>query len=111
MENSWKESFVAESTPAPVKRFMIATRNIEKNAPDAETQLKVFSSGRTIFVQNQSNQSGELVIYDMLGRYLKKVQLGPNGITSVQAGTLAGTYLTKASTATESVSKSIMIGK
>ncbi|MDP4240044.1 MAG: T9SS type A sorting domain-containing protein [Bacteroidota bacterium] len=104
-------SFVTESTPAPVKRFIIATRNYEKNAPDENTQLKVFSSGNKVFVQNLSNLNGELVIYDMMGRYLKKANFGPSGVTAISAGTTPGAYVVNASTANERVSKRIFIGE
>ena len=87
------------------------TRDIEKNATYANTQLKVFSSGNTIFVQNLGNQTGEMIVYDMMGRKLKKSSFGPYGVTAVQVGSISGAYVVSAATSNEKVSKRLIIGK
>ena len=110
-ESDTKYTFLAESTSTAVKRFKIATRPIEKNAPDAETQLKVFSSGNTVFVQNLGNQNGEMVLYDIMGRYLKKANFSPYGVTAVQVGDISGAYIVNATTSTERVGKRLIIGQ
>jgi len=102
-------SFTAETTARPVKRFMIATRPID-DATEAATQLKVFNSGNTVFIQNGSNQSGNMVVYDMLGHALREATFGPYGVTAIQIGTVPGVYIAKAATAGEKVSKKIIIG-
>ena len=104
-------SFVAESTPTSVKRFMIATRNIEKDASDKNTQIKVFGSGNTVFVQNLGNLNGEMNIYDMTGRCIKKANFGPYGVTAITVGTIPGAYTANATTSNERVSKRIILGK
>jgi len=104
-------SFVSGSTPVPVKRFMIATRNIEKNAPDANTQLKVFSSGHVVFVQNLGSQNGEMVVYDMMGHLLKRTTFGPLGVTAIQLGAIPGAYVVNAATSSERVSKRVILGE
>jgi len=109
-ESGTAYSFVTESTPTTVKRFMIATRPYEKNASDANTQLKVFSSGSIVFIQNLGNLNGEMVIYDMMGRKLKKVTFGPYGISAVQMNTIPGAYVVNAATTNERVSKRIILG-
>ena len=104
-------SFVAESTPTSVNRFKIATRNIEKDAPDKNTLLKVFSSGNTVFVQNLGSLNGVMNIYDMMGRYIKRANFGPYGVTAVQVGSIQGAYVVNAVTTGERVSKRIILGK
>jgi len=104
-------SFAAETTPTPVKRFKIVTRPYEKDTPDATTQIKVFSSGNTVFVQNSGNLNGEITLYDMTGRTLKKSTFGPYGITALQIGSISGAYVVKAYTSNENVSKRIILGK
>jgi len=103
-------SFVAESTPAPVTRFKIVALPLENETPDASSQLKVFSSGNTVFVQNLSSLNGEMVIYDMMGRVLKKSTFVPYGISAVQVNTIPGAYVVNAATGTERVSKIIILG-
>jgi hypothetical protein len=102
--------FVTESTPTTVKRFMIITLPYDTDATDANTQIKVFSSGNTVFVQNLSSLNGEMVIYDMMGRDLKRATFGPYGVSAVQVNTIPGAYVVNAETATEKVSKRIILG-
>jgi len=104
-------SFNAESTPTSVKRFMIATRNIEKDSVDKNTQLKVFSTGNTAFVQNLGSLNGEMNIYNMSGRCIKKAAFGPYGVTAIQVGTIQGAYVVNATTNNERVSKRIILGR
>lgn len=104
-------SFTAESTPAPVKRFQIITSPTGIKSPDAETPLKVFSSGNTIFIHNSGSQSGEIILNDMMGRYIKRATFGPYGITAIQTGAIPGAYVVNAATTSEKVSKKIIIGE
>jgi hypothetical protein len=104
-------SFTAESTPIPVKRFFIATRNIDSTGSGDNSQLKVFNSGNTVFVQNLSNQNGELVIYDMMGRNFKNTKFGPYGISAIQIGSISGAYIINAATNKDRVSKKIILGQ
>jgi hypothetical protein len=90
---------------------MIATRNIEKDAPDANTQLKVFSSGHVVFVQNLGNLNGEMVVYDMMGHLLKRATFGPSGVTAIQLAAIPGAYVVSAATSNERVSKRVILGE
>jgi hypothetical protein len=103
--------FVSEPTATPVNRFKIATRPFTTDIPETNQQLKVFSSGNTIFVQNFSSQNGEMVVYDMMGRTLKKTVFSSYGVTAVQMNFLSGGYVVQAATVNESISKKILIGK
>jgi len=104
-------SFTAESTPTYQKRFIVATRNIETNSNGKEKQLKIFNSGNTVFVDNLSNQNGELAIYDMMGRCLQTAKFSSYGITAVQVGNISGAYDVTASTSNERLSKKIILAK
>jgi len=102
-------AFKAESTAAPVKRFKIVTEPYVKGAGDLSTQLKVFNDNTSVFVDNQSNEKGELYFYDIMGRYLKKEIFGPNSISSFPIFSKSGAYVVKAETASEKVSKRIIV--
>ena len=102
-------AFVTESTPNPVKRFLIITRSSEESATD--TELKVFNFGHTVFVQNLGSQNGEMVVYDMMGRALKRAIFSPSGITAVQLDGIPGAYVVNASTSNERVSKKVILGE
>lgn len=104
-------SFIAESTPTTVKRFIITRPESEKEELDKGSHFKVFNSGNAVMVENLSKQEGEMVIYDLLGRCMKKVPVDPTGVTTVQIGAIAGSYVIKVSSGKEIVSKRIFIGK
>ena len=104
-------SFVSEPTPVPVNRFKIATVPFIKDTSETISELKLFTSGNTVFVENLSNLKGEMVVYDMMGRYLKKALFSPYGVTAVQINFPSGGYVVKAATDNESISKRILIGK
>ncbi len=102
-------AFMTESTPTPVIRFKIVTSPYEKNATDAETQLKIFSANGTIFVQNFSNKTGFLKLFDMSGRFVKEIQFDGNNITSFSGNLVPGAYIACAVTSIESVNKRIIV--
>jgi len=102
-------AFVAESTPAPVKRFKIVTRPYEKDASDADSQVKIFSSQSTIFVQNFSNMDGECMVYDIAGHNIKKVPFVANGVTAITNSLRPGAYIGTAIAGSEKVSKRLIV--
>jgi len=104
-------SFTAVSTPTPVKRFIIATQKIEKDPTNKDNQLTIFCSGNIVFVKNSSNLSGEIIVFDMMGRALNKAVIQPLGISAVQVNTIYGSYIVHAATGKNKVSKKILVGK
>jgi len=104
-----KYTFMAASTPEPVKRFRIVTRPYEKDASDAESMVKVFSSRESIFVQNFSNLDGECMIYDIAGHYTKKMPFIANGVTTITSSLKPGAYIAMAITTNEKVSKRLIV--
>ncbi|MEI7501793.1 MAG: T9SS type A sorting domain-containing protein [Paludibacter sp.] len=102
-------TFTANSTPTAEKRFKIVTRYYEKDAPDAETQIKVFSANGTVFVQNLGTQNGEVMLYNMSGRFVKSITFAGNAITAVAKSLIPGAYIAKAITNNEEVSKRIIV--
>jgi len=101
--------FVAETTPEPVKRFKIVTRPYEKDASDAESLVKIFSSQGTVFVQNFSNLNGECRIYDIAGHYLMKVPYTANSVTAINSSLRPGAYVAVTITGTEKLSKRLIV--
>ena len=103
-------TFVAESTPTSLKRFVITCPVFDKEDLEEGSHLKVFNSGNAVMVENLSKQNGEMVVYDVLGRCMKKTTLDPFGVTTVPIGSIAGNYIIKVSVGKEIVSKRIFIG-
>ena len=104
-------TFITESTPTPVKRFMIVTQDIKNATENTNTQLKVFNSGHVVFVQNTGNLNGEMIVYDMMGHLLRRAKFGPLGVTAIQLAAIPGPYVVKAATSNETVSKRVILGE
>jgi hypothetical protein len=103
--------FIAVSTPEPVKRFQLAAIPVENDSSVVSVKLSVFTSGSTLFVRNTGKLNGEIIVYDMIGHILKRVTFAPNGITAVDVNSIPGVYIATVTTANESFSKKICIGK
>jgi len=100
-------AFETDSTYAPVKRFLIVTNPTEVG-PVASTQLKVFNSGNIVFIQNPGKLNGEMIVYDMMGRDIRRATFGPYGVTAIQLETISGAYIIKAATDNERVTRKIV---
>ena len=101
--------FTAESTPNPVKRFKIVTDPGDGDNCCVTSLLSISNDNNTVFVHNKSNQKGDLYFYDMLGRVIQKVSFGIDSISSFPLSSTNGTYIVKAVTCSEKVSKCFVI--
>jgi hypothetical protein len=104
-------TFTAISGSALTQRFKIVTTPLNVtgiDAPTHESNLKVFSSQGTIFVQNNTGKSGSIVIYNMAGMVVRNVVLNPNGITTLN-NLNAGSYIAKAGTEADKVTERLII--
>ena len=93
-------TFTAVPFAPQTKRFKIVTIPVLKDANTVSTDIQVFSSERTIFVNNLSKSNGNLVLYDISGRIVKTMQFGANCITPLQTSFPTGVYIVKATAPT-----------
>lgn len=103
--------FTAVSTPTPVKRFkLVAVSAVKTEIPAVSSQLKIFNSNGTLFVQNNSDQNGSLTLFNMNGVAVKKTDYKANEITTISTtNLLPGAYIAKAFTNQEMVTERIII--
>ncbi|HET7733613.1 MAG TPA: T9SS type A sorting domain-containing protein, partial [Paludibacter sp.] len=95
-ESGTEYKFLAKSTDTLVKRFKIVTTPGMTTGTDTENKdLKIFSSGHSVFVHNFSSSNGVLSIYDVSGLLISKYPVDPNGITTITLDTPIGVYFTK----------------
>ncbi|MEI7503825.1 MAG: T9SS type A sorting domain-containing protein, partial [Paludibacter sp.] len=86
--------FTAEPNNKIVKRFKIITSNLKDTTNEA-SQMKIFSADGMIMIQNNSDESGELKIYDTTGRFVQQASFGANNSTAVFKNLSPGVYLAK----------------
>lgn len=82
-------------------RFKIVTAAEDPSSvinPSEAKQLKVFTSGKLIFVNNLSNDNGYVELYNIAGQYIQKLPFGANGITTLTTQLIPGSYVVKATT-------------
>lgn len=106
-ENGTEYEFETESTSAPVKRFKIVTITTEKRA-SANEQLKIFSSGNQVFVQNSTGKAGSIAIYNMAGISVYNAAIEANGLTDVQ-GIKPGAYIARVICGNEKTTERLII--
>ena len=106
-------SFRALPTDTIIKRFKIIT------TPDISTgvtapvvnssQLKIFSSNHTVYIDNPSDEKGFLYLYDMTGRLIQKHPFTANSVSTILLNVTPGTYLAKGITKNRTVTKNIAL--
>lgn len=107
-ESGTTYKFATAPATTPSKRFKIITRYYEKDAPDTESQAKIFSAKGSVFIQNIGNANGNCTLYSITGQAVKNLSFGPGSITSVP-NLRQGTYVVSATTNGEKVSKRVIV--
>ncbi len=87
--------FTAVPNGKAEKRFKIITRSLNDNATDDATRMKIYSANGVVFVQNNSNEAGEVKLYNMAGKLVKQFTYSANNITSSFVNLSSGVYLAK----------------
>ena len=104
-------AFTAVKSTTPVKRFRIVTNpGISTNTSNTKDNgLDVFSSFKTIFVQNSTNLNGDVTITDLAGRIVFNAKFIPDGLTSIPTSLTPGSYLITAATQNNKITKQVII--
>ncbi|MFZ4725081.1 MAG: T9SS type A sorting domain-containing protein [Paludibacter sp.] len=105
-----KYKFVSDPTASTVKRFKIVTNYYEIKEKKSEIKpIKIFNANGSVFIQNLSSESGELMIYNMSGRFVKRVNFSGNCLTIVEQNLSPGAYVATAVTNSDRFSKRIIV--
>jgi hypothetical protein len=73
-----------------------------------QTSSTLYNSGQTLFVNNTTNESAEIVIFDTAGRRLNNYSIGV-GNSTIQTKLLNGNYVVKLRTTNNIISKQILV--
>ena len=89
-------SFTATAT-SPTKRFKIVTSpGISTGLdPNLNNRLKIYSFEKTIYINNATDETGDVTIYDVAGRMIEKIRYNPNSVTTTNTNLAAGSYVAK----------------
>lgn len=106
-ENGSTYSFTAQSTPKAVNRFRIIT-SPEETGNEAPSKIKIFNSYNSVYVLNNSQQPGDMYIYDISGRSFGHQKVAANSISTIPI-TLQDAYIVKFVSTEETKTEKIII--
>ena len=107
--------FNSNTTVPTEKRFKLIATSLGTDVPTSQNKtdseyhsLSVFNSNHAIMVKNQSKLGGYLYLYDITGRFIRKLQFTSNAITTFPLQLAVGTYLSKAVTLADEVTNHLI---
>ncbi len=104
-------AFTAISSPTSTPRFKIVTTPANVTGidiPNEVVNIKMSCSQGTLFVQNLTGKSGNIVLYNMAGMTIRNVVLRPDGITTLN-NLDSGAYIAKVTTESEKTTERLII--
>jgi len=99
--------FTAEPNTPASKRFKIITSNVKTN--ESASKIKVYSVDGMVFVQNSSDENGELKLYDVSGRFIQQTSFGANNSAALMQRLTPGVYLAKTIINGKEITKSLIV--
>jgi hypothetical protein len=104
-------SFTATNTGSFDKRFVLSRiSKIGTGSPSLQSSLlKVYSIGKTIRIQNKTNENGSFEMFDLVGKELYSGVFGPRTTTEINTGLSEGVYLIKLKTAGINQSEKVLL--
>ncbi len=107
-ENNSEYCFYAVSSPSALNRFKIITQKSALNT--SESLLKIQSLQESILVLNNSENNGKLMIFNLSGSMVYKVQFGANSMNTFSTSNLkTGIYIVEAISGNEKKVDKIVI--
>ena len=93
-----------------VNRFKIISGTTAlNNIINTTDTYKVYNSLNTIFVENSSNKTGTLAVYDVAGKAINNYRINADGLTTIPTNLTAGSYLLRINSSKDTYSKLIVI--
>jgi len=96
-------TFKAFTTPDPVRRFKIVTSNpaiitsTDGKTVNSTKTLRIYSSGKTIYIENAGLQKGKITLYDIgTGKVVLTKEFMANNTSTINAHVPAGNYIVSA---------------
>lgn len=82
-ENGSIYNFEANSTPAPVERFLLVSQPANLIPVSDENRINVFSAHNNIYVYNLSDLPAKAYLFDAAGRQLSQADLSAKGVAGL----------------------------
>ncbi|MFT3751904.1 MAG: T9SS type A sorting domain-containing protein [Paludibacter sp.] len=105
-------TFVSKQTTVPTTaRFKIVTSlGVVTEDGNISGKLNIFNSGKTVYIENNTGMKGDLMIYDVGGRFIQQHPFNASGLTTIDTNLSIGVYLLKTNASdSENIQQRIVI--
>ena len=95
-----KYTFTSYQTSSPSKRFKLITsysggKIATSDYENASSQIRLYGMNNVISIDNSSELSGYVSLYDLSGQFIQQIPFASNQMTNVNVNLPAGPYLAK----------------
>ena len=106
-ENGSEYSFSTLTTDNP-NRFKIVTNTTDKSNPVA-SKSSIFSTEKSIYIQNGSNRNGTFAIFNLNGKIIREISISPNTMSVISTADFpSGIYIGKLITESVELTKRLI---
>ncbi|NDV47142.1 T9SS C-terminal target domain-containing protein [Paludibacter sp. 221] len=100
-------TFATDNYKSASKRFLLMTNLIDADVQTPAISISTYN--KNILIENNTNASGEIALYDLSGRFLCQQSLSANRTELVSADLYTGVYIVKVSAGNEEVTQRVVI--
>jgi hypothetical protein len=105
-------TFTTQPSATPIKRFKIVTSAGQTTGELKITnpqRIKIFNSGKIVFIDNQTSDKGTITICSSSGKVCLSSRISANKITSIETNALSGYYIATVVTNSETATVKMLI--
>jgi hypothetical protein len=104
-------TFYASNTSSAQKRFKIVTslNGVTENKVIMKNVFTINNNGNTLFINNLTENKGDLVLFDIAGRIIQQIPFAANTVKTIHTNLTSGMYLLKASCGNNQLTYKIVI--
>jgi hypothetical protein len=109
ISNNGSEYSFTSSPTDDVKRFKIVTNPTGSNQNPLASKVSIYNNKNTILINNTTNESGQVAIYNTLGHCLQVSTLEANKQNVLNTNLSLGAYIVKTTIGSEKVTQRIIV--
>jgi len=96
--NGTEYRFTSENSSNTTRFKIVSSTSVatDVNNPNSNSGVKVYSSNKTLYVQNMSDNRGDLMVCDVTGRFISKLPFEAKSITTIPVNLVQGVYIVTA---------------
>ena len=93
--DEYNYTFTATNTTNAVRRFQFTSKDKTKNDNTKEPKVKIFNSGNILRIDNPTDKTGTVLIYDMYGQLRLTAVMNAASVTEIITGLVPSVYVVR----------------